>query len=209
MNVHNFLHTCCFFATMSISPPRRSSITLLYIFFWGKFWGEFRRNFSPKKCRGKFEFSAEKFWKMVSPRNSEENSADNHFPRKKMNEKSAPAQKIHSIYQEFRHFIHSKIWFWNARRYFSGLYKTIGNHNSQGQKALECRRYSFELALKTSKININTTTVYGTVSKPRANWIEAFNLALIIHCSILVCFLFIAPIGEGNLSTKKNAIRYM
>jgi hypothetical protein len=61
-------------------------------FFLRKFWGKFRGNFPPKNVGENWNILWKKFWKIVSPRNSEENSAESDFPRKKMYEKSTPGQ---------------------------------------------------------------------------------------------------------------------
>jgi hypothetical protein len=60
-----------------------------FVLFAGKILGKILRKFSPKNVGENWNFPRKKFQKIVSPRNSEENYAENHFPQKKMYEKSA------------------------------------------------------------------------------------------------------------------------
>jgi hypothetical protein len=52
----------------AIFSTNSSAADFSYI-FRGKFWGKFFRKSPPKKCQGKFEFSAEKVLKNNFPKN--------------------------------------------------------------------------------------------------------------------------------------------
>jgi hypothetical protein len=68
--------------------PAHGVFILKEIHFWGRFFvhfcrGKFCGNFSPKNVGENWKSPLKKFRKIVFPRNSEENSAENHFSRKK------------------------------------------------------------------------------------------------------------------------------
>jgi hypothetical protein len=69
------------FVSLRDERRRATSGRFLVHFFRGKFQGKFRGNFSPKNVGENWNFSRKMFRKITSPRNSEESSAENHFPR--------------------------------------------------------------------------------------------------------------------------------